>query len=125
VGQLEFSASVNRTAFTPPDSITIRLRTVNRSFRPVRLSGSSTGTFWVEVVGPSGDAVASVRGYTDDLRSWEIAPGDSVIVLWPWTGRALPGLELLPPGPYTIRGRLTANEGSAVSALVPLTIGAT
>ena len=124
VGQLEFSASVSRTAFAPPDSVTIRLLTVNRSLRTIRLSGSSGGTFWVEVVGPSGDAAASVRGYADDLRFWELAPGDSVIVIWPWTGRALPGLELLPPGTYALRGRLTANEGTAVSAPVPLTIGA-
>ena len=123
VGRLDFSATVSRAAFAPPESVTIRLRAVNRSARSVRLSGSGSGTFWVEVVGPTGDAVTSLRGYTDDLRFWEIATGDSVIVLWSWDGRALSG-EALPPGTYSILGRLTAKEGSAISAPVPLTLGA-
>lgn len=123
VGRLDFSATVSRATFAPPESVTVRLSAVNRSSRPVRLSGSSLGTFWVEVVSPTGDAAVSLRGYSDDLRFWEITAGDSVIVLWPWKGRALNG-EVLTPGTYTIRGRLTANEGAAVSAPVPVILGA-
>ena len=117
---LEVSVDPDRAAMASGQLLTIRVALVNRGVRRVSLSGSSTGTLWVEVRDPTGRPMARIRGYTDDLARFDVAPGASLVRVWEWDGRTFDSQAgrpvAVPPVEYLLVGRLTATEARAESA---------
>lgn len=121
---LELTVSVDRNAFTPPEEVVIRVRAINRSSHTVRFSGSGSGTLWTEVRSLDGTPAVQHRGHTDDLRTWILSAGDSVVVVRTWDGRGsgIGAWSAVPAGEYQVVGRLTAEQAELTSAPVVLTV---
>lgn len=116
------SVTPDRSALAPGETVQLRVAATNRSGRRVAFSGSSTGTLWVQVLDGSGRPIADLRGYTDDLRHWDLAPGGSAAFLWNWDATTGTGRSPLPPGQYRAVGWLDAREVRRASAPTPITV---
>jgi hypothetical protein len=122
---LALTVTLDRTTLVPPNDLQIRIRVVNPTRQRVQFSGSGSGTLWADIRTASG-ASAVQRPITDDLRFWTLEPGDSLVVIQHWNGRAnaIGPYAAVAPGSYTVVARLTAREVRRISAPVSLTVAA-
>jgi hypothetical protein len=124
-GSVRVSAEVSRSAFRPGEPVTIRVRAMNVGAAPVRLVGSGCPV-WFEIlsgatpVAPGETACAMIAVVRD------LAPGETHTVEYEWHGGSHPSptepAVALPPGAYTVRGRVKVHDAIVRGAPVGVQI---